>query len=536
MGAHPEKRLMSRPLSFFKLALGWFFVFALVACTIPAPSLPKQTPSAIPTKAEGGSQNTPISQEQVAQTSPEPIPTLPPPSDDTPQIRLQAEMDYAQHIVTVEETITYTNRSSDSLNELLLMVEPNRYDGTFHLNRLQINGEEVESQVNMVEINQMRLPLDAPLLPGKKVQLQIAYQLSLPKPVPTANSRPVPFGWTERQTNLVDWYPFIPPYRSGSGWLAHPPGYFGEHLVYEASDFEVILTIKDNASLQTTAQNPADGETPPAGITIAASAPAQKLEDGSYRFQLQKARSFALSFSHAVTVRSRQVGDITVYSYTFPIHTAAGEAALETTAQSLELYQRLFSPYPHSSLSVVEADFLDGMEYDGLIFLSNGFYNLYQGTPTEYLTAIAAHETAHQWWYGIVGNDQAMEPWLDESLCTYSEKLYYENIVPQALNWWWTYRIDFFKPQGVINGSIYSYSYTANAYEAYRNAVYLNGAKFLEDLRKAIGDAAFFQLLQTYAAENSQQIATTRSFLDRISSVSQENVDSIIQTYFQLNP
>jgi aminopeptidase N len=31
-----------------------------------------------------------------------------------------------------------------------------------------------------------------------------------------------------------------------------------------------------------------------------------------------------------------------------------------------------------------------------------------------------AHEVAHRWWYGLVGNHSVYEPWLDEALATYS--------------------------------------------------------------------------------------------------------------------
>jgi aminopeptidase N len=38
---------------------------------------------------------------------------------------------------------------------------------------------------------------------------------------------------------------------------------------------------------------------------------------------------------------------------------------------------------------------------------------------------VIAHEVAHQWWYGLVGNNQYREPWLDESFAQYShERLY----------------------------------------------------------------------------------------------------------------
>jgi hypothetical protein len=55
-----------------------------------------------------------------------------------------------------------------------------------------------------------------------------------------------------------------------------------------------------------------------------------------------------------------------------------------------------------------------GMEYPELVF----------SLP---LPDVVAHEVAHQWWYGLVGNDQYGEPWLDESFAQYThERLYPE--------------------------------------------------------------------------------------------------------------
>ena len=173
------------------------------------------------------------------------------------------------------------------------------------------------------------------------------------------------------------------------------------------------------------------------------------------------------------------------------------------------------------------------MEYDGLFFLSNGFYNTSNGTPAEYLTAIAAHETAHQWWYGLVGNDQALEPWLDEALCTYSERLYYEHYYqeshPEVLDWWWTYRIDYYEPEGWVDGSIYN----PQGYRAYRDAVYLNGAVFLEDLRQHIGEEAFLSFLNDYAGRKRGQIATTQDFFTILAEHTSKDIQDIVDQYFQ---
>jgi aminopeptidase N len=46
------------------------------------------------------------------------------------------------------------------------------------------------------------------------------------------------------------------------------------------------------------------------------------------------------------------------------------------------------------------------------------------------------HELSHQWFYGFIGSNHALEPWLDEALATYAELLYYERYHPESVDWW----------------------------------------------------------------------------------------------------
>ena len=98
------------------------------------------------------------------------------------------------------------------------------------------------------------------------------------------------------------------------------------------------------------------------------------------------------------------------------------------------------------------------------------------------------HQTA-QIGISAVANDQALEPWLDEALCTYSEKLYLETYAPQAVDWWLQVRVLYYQPRGFVDDSIYNPRKEAQAYRAYRDAVYLNGALFLSDLRQPCANA-----------------------------------------------
>jgi aminopeptidase N len=178
---------------------------------------------------------------------------------------------------------------------------------------------------------------------------------------------------------------------------------------------------------------------------------------------------------------------------------------------------------------VVVADFLDGMEYDGLYFLSRGFYNTFDGTPANYLAIIAVHETAHQWWFAQVGNDQALEPWLDEALCTYSERLFYERQYPELASWWLAYRVDFYQPSGPVGGTVYDYT----GFRPYRDAVYLRGAQFLEALRQRVGEQAFSAFLQDYAIRMAGRSATAADFFSVLAEHSSAEINDLRQVFFQ---
>jgi hypothetical protein len=504
---------MHRSIS-FTLLFCWM-ALSLAACRGQV-STPQNTLAPVP-RTELPSTLLPVASQPAPQETPAPeqTPTQAQPQAESPSqdlYQLTAVLNYTQHLLVVDEKIHYTNRQTEALPDLSLMIDPLYFPGAFTLKNISW-GEDQTIKDYTIETGQIQVNLPAPLQPGESLDLYINYELSLPSPQPSAEVRPVPFGYTARQSNFVDWYPFIPPYLPGEGWLAHRAGFFGEHLVYETADFEVSIRLSE--------------DTP--NIIIAASAPAAR--DGEwYHYQHKAARNFAWSASTEYQVSTTTVGETTIQSYAFPFHAAAGQAVLQTTAEALALYNELYGTYPRGLLSVVEADFLDGMEYDGLYFLSNGFYNLYQGNPGEYLVAIAAHETAHQWFYAMVGNDQALEPWLDEALCTYQERIYYERLHPEALDWWWAYRVNYYAPRGWVDSSIYN----PEGYRSYRDAVYLNGALFLEELRSQIGDTAFFLFFSDYTSQLKGTISTADQFFSILETHTQEDLSELVSKYFQL--
>ncbi len=434
------------------------------------------------------------------------------PINQTPSYTLQVNFDYNHQFAEVYQNIAYTNTANKPLDDILLAVDPLRQPDCFALSNLQINGVE---QNNYEEGDYwIKIPLSAPLVPLSSISIDLNYAIQLPSiSNPLPDQKPGIFGYTILQSNFVDWYPFIPPLSESGEWVLHDPWFFGEYLVYDLADFFVTITL-NNA---------------PENTLIAASAQNLSTEKDVFYYEHTQARNFVWSASPSYILSSKEIDGIIVNSYYFVFNQAAGEQALTETVQAVEQYQEWFGPYPHQILSIVEADFLDGMEYDGLYFLSKGFYNLYDGTPQGYLTMIAVHETAHQWWYTKIANDQALEPWLDEALCTYTELLYYEKFHPEYVDWWWNYRINYYQPGGMINLSIYDYP----SFVSYRDATYLQGANFFNQLRTILGDETFFQFLKTYANQNAGKISSAQSFWKILSGFDSDAQTKIIGNFFK---
>src|SRR5690606_27630174 len=105
--------------------------------------------------------------------------------------------------------------------------------------------------INTYSLNGQRMDISLPssVPAGEVVEVGIRYSLSLPfaEQEDPSISRPRIYGYTSRQINLVNWYPFVVPFINGE-WTLHDPWFYGEHLVYDAADYEVTVRFADPAN------------------------------------------------------------------------------------------------------------------------------------------------------------------------------------------------------------------------------------------------------------------------------------------------
>jgi len=486
----------------------------LITILVIAPACSVNKVAHTPTETDAGS--LPTSPSAVQSTPPDPtsIPTQTPPATPTGDLtsqtgttnyQLNVSLNFDERSLSVYQTIDYTNCTGGPLDELLLIVPPAQSEDAFSLISLQVDPTYGSINTRM-ENGVIYVQPDPTLEPGQQFKLTLLFQLH-PQEGEGA------FGYTDRQLLLADWYPFIPPFLEGRGWLINPPGDVGEYLSYPLSTFTVTLQISP----------------PDDSLVVGASSPLVEKDGNTYHYQAEDVRNFSFAISPEYTVITKSSNLATVNVFLFPEHADLGERAADLALQAWATFSDLYGTNPRQFMSLVEADITDGLEFDGMFYLSDWYFETADDSPESYFELLTVHETAHQWFYGLVHNDQANEPWLDEAFATYSELLFYEEHHPKLVQWWWNFRVWNYSPTGVVNGSIYDYSES----RPYINATYLQGVIFMQALRDRIGDQAFMTFIFRYTQAEENDFRDSAYFFNLLGQVSEDDLSQIIGVYFR---
>jgi aminopeptidase N len=190
----------------------------------------------------------------------------------------------------------------------------------------------------------------------------------------------------------------------------------------------------------------------------------------------------------------------------FPAGAAsASVGAFARQSQMMDLFVRLFGPYPFASYTaVITDDELEiPLEAQGLSVFGSNFMT----TGWEHQRLIA-HELAHQWFGNSVTLAHWRDIWLHEGFACYAEWLWSEESGgPSAAeraeeNW---RRLDEL-PQDLVLGD-------PGPDLMFDDRLYKRGALLLHALRQTVGDEAFFELLRTWTNRYGGASVTTEEFV-----------------------
>jgi hypothetical protein len=366
-------------------------------------------------------------------------------------------LNVASRAFRVAESITVTNTSPRAVDRLELNTIVARL-GRLVVTGASVNGVRVRPTISDQTI---RLPLGGILDPGAATVVRLSYRATLRST--TGGS-----SWLFTRANgIVEAHRWLP-------WISRPTAFdrpnTGDPFVTGTSPRVRVTIVSDRALRWATT-----------GEQVA----------GSGRrttFEARNVRDFAIVGAPDFTVRSARVGRVLVRVFSRPGFPAATVLAAARSALAREV--ALLGAYPYPTYDVAQTAGGSGMEAPGLTWIPRHAANL------RYLLA---HETAHQWFYGIVGNDQARQPFADEAATDFVAR--YVTGLRRAPRC----------PTARLDLSIYRYSGAC-----YYESIYIQGGNLLDDTRRAMGSKAFWAAIREYIAANRYGLGSTRALLDAL--------------------
>jgi len=534
-----------------RLGLRWAAGLALVALVAalalgachPTPA-PTATPPTAPSRtATPSPAPSPTPSPTATPTSPAPFASLPlepqgharvlVPSaapyleglQDAPRYQIAASFDPATMSLRGSERVRVVNRSGRALSEVYFRLYPSagRLYGParMELGRVTDDWGRPLDWAEGADASVVRVALPDAWRPGEALMLYLEWRAD----IPVEGEQP----WTREQgygifrqakglTLLAEWFPMLAVYE-GEGWRLDAVPDWGDPVYSEIAFYEVWFTAPEGYTVIAT------------GSEVASQASAHGV---THAFLSGPARDFFVALSPSLKVASARVGDISLRSYAYPEHGAAGAEALAAGKDALGVFNARFGAYLYRELDIVEAPLIGllGMEYPGVVLVSHALH-----TPAEKwrLDVTTAHEIAHQWWYGVVGNDILREPWLDEALATFSSGVYVQDIMggeafrSQYAQWVERYET------GQRNGTVGAVTWPVGRFRSswdYVTTVYYKGAIALQTLRAEIGDDAFFRALRRYYERSRFQVARGQGLLDLLEEEAGRDLDAFFRQWF----
>ncbi|MCH7827659.1 MAG: T9SS type A sorting domain-containing protein [Bacteroidetes bacterium] len=181
-----------------------------------------------------------------------------------------------------------------------------------------------------------------------------------------------------------------------------------------------------------------------------------------------------------------------VSNYLYPeTMTISATYTLDKTLDMFSIFSDKYGPYPFLKEKYGHAQFGWGGGMEHQTITSIGFVG----------EGLIAHELAHSWFGNKITCKNWESIWLNEGFATFSEGLYYEFKYNKSV--YNNYINDRMDDAKLASGTIFVQNIsTANSIFNW-NRSYAKGSVVLHMLRGIVGDANFFNIMKTYAADPS---------------------------------
>ena len=391
--------------------------------------------------------------------------------------RIEARVDVPAHTISGEETILWRNESRDDVPDLWFHLYWNAFAndrstwlreaggriemrerddewGWQRVTSIQVGGEELVGDLvwrapedrNEDDRTVFSVKLKKPVRPGENVAVSLRWEARIPR----VRRRT---GYKDDFLFVAHWFPKLGVYEDGNGWNCHQfhanTEFFADYGAYDVTldlpaeyagrigasgvlhEPEVVADGRVRARF--VAPSPADQAKPdptgklPLVHDFAWTADADfvvhrkpfRFADWAARYPDEVPRT-ALALGR--TIDEVELRDVDVTVLVQPEHAHQAERHYEAACTALFFYGVWFGGYPYEHVTVVDPAWgggaAGGMEYPTLLTAGTSLLATERMHRPE---SVTVHECGHQFWYGLVGNNEFEAGWLDEGFNTFTQ-------------------------------------------------------------------------------------------------------------------
>lgn len=426
---------------------------------------------------------------------------------------MDVRLDVNTHKVQGTQKLTYYNNSKDTLTKVYYHLYFNAFQpgsmmdvrsrnlpdpdprvedriaqlkdneiGYQHVQSLKQDGKDVSFHTlgTILEVT-----LKKPLLPSSKTIFDMQFEAQVPVQIRRS-------GRNSREGiaySMTQWYPKMAEY-DHRGWHAYP--YIAREFHAVWGDFDVKITIDPRFLIGGTgilqnADKVGHGYEKP-GMTVK-----RPQGDLTWHFIAKNVHDFAWAADPDYRHEIAQVPDGPELHFLYQ----PGDKTTENwtrlkdfTVKHFQYMNETFGKYPYEVYSIIQGGD-GGMEYPMCTLITG------ERSPGS-LIGVTAHEVTHSWYQGVLANNEALYPWMDEGFTDFAANESLSAIFNEPDPHKGSYDAYFALVKSGLQepASLHSDHYNTN--RAYSIAAYGMGAIFLQQLKYIIGETNFYRGMRAY--------------------------------------
>jgi aminopeptidase N len=342
---------------------------------------------------------------------------------------IKARLDDVRDVVEADMGLTYWNNSPDTLGHVFFHLYQEAFvPGSYALgDRAQREDEPYagttiesisigEKSLSMEKDNTvLRVLLDQPLPPGEKITFRIHFTTHWSMGMQRRMKLFDAWGW--KHYDAAHWYPRIAVYDRRKGWDTQQ--HLGHEFYGDFGTFDVDLDLPHHYILDATGVLQNEEEVLPPDLRAKLDIRNFKdkpwnekpsviiqPEEGqrkTWKFHAENVHDFAFTADPTYRIGEAQWNGVRCIALAQEPHASGWQNAADYTAKIIEVFSTDFGVYAYPKMIV--ADARDGMEYPML--------TLDGGRDPDY-RSLLVHEVGHNWFFGMLGNNETYRAFLDE--------------------------------------------------------------------------------------------------------------------------